>query len=224
MRRIRVVAFDCDGVLFDTLEANRHYYDRILAHFGRPPLDEARLRFAHAHTVHETLALLFEDPVAREAAHAYRRSMDYGDFIAHLTIEPDLKGLLDWMGGRFRKAIATNRTDTMGRLLRAFDLEGRFDLVVTSLDVARPKPAPDCLQLILERFAADPQEAVFVGDSAVDEETARAAGVPFIAYRNAGLEALHHIDSLGQLRSLLDGPRPRNPGDPESRKRKENPA
>ncbi|MEJ5360376.1 MAG: HAD-IA family hydrolase [Desulfobacterales bacterium] len=224
MRRIRVVAFDCDGVLFDTLEANRHYYNRILARFGRPPLEEAQLRFAHAHTVHETLALLFEDPAAREAAHAFRRTMDYGDFIAHLAIEPGLKDLLDWMDGRFKKAIATNRTDTMGRLLRAFALEGRFDLVVTSLDVARPKPAPDCLELILERFGAAPQEAVFVGDSAVDEETARAAGVPFIAYRNPALEALHHIESLGQLKNLLEGSRPPNRGGRGNGERKENPA
>lgn len=224
MRRIRVVAFDCDGVLFDTLEANRHYYNRILARFGRPPLDEAQLSFAHAHTVYETLALLFEDPATLEAAHAFRRTMDYGDFVAHLTIEPELKALLDWMDGRYRKAIATNRTDTMERLLRAFELEGRFDLVVTSLDVARPKPAPDCLELILERFAAAPQEAVFVGDSAVDEETARAAGVPFIAYRNPALEALHHIDSLGQLKNLLEGCRPGDAGDREGCERKENPA
>lgn len=208
MTPIRVVAFDCDGVLFDTLEANRHYYNRILARFGRPPLDSEQLRFAHAHTVHETLALLFPDPAARDAAHAFRRTIDYGDFIAHLRIEPDLEALLDWMGGRFRTAIATNRTDTMGRLLRAFGLEGRFDLVVTSLDVARPKPAPDCLLKILERFAAEPREALFVGDSAVDEATARAAGVPFVAYRNPALAAAYHIDALGRLRGLLDGLQP----------------
>jgi len=222
MTPIRVVAFDCDGVLFDTLEANRHYYNRILERFGHPPLDDERLRFAHAHTVHETLELLFADPGEREAAHAFRRTIDYGDFIAHLTIEPDLEALLDWMGRRFHTAIATNRTDTMGRLLRAFGLEGRFDLVVTSLDVARPKPAPDCLLKILERFAAEPREALFVGDSAVDEATARAAGVAFVAYRNPALAAAHHIDALGRLRDLLDGLQP-PAGEASARQRKESP-
>ncbi len=221
MTRIRVVAFDCDGVLFDTLEANRHYYNRILAHLGRPPLDAAQLHFAHAHTVHETLDLLFAEPGERAVAHAFRRTMDYGDFIAHLTIEPELYALLDWMGDRYRKAIATNRTDTMPRLLDAFGLQGRFDLVVTSLDVARPKPAPDCLFKILERFAAAPREALFVGDSAVDEATARAAGVPFVAYRNPGLAAAHHIDSLGRLRELLAESRPAGGEGAPSREEKE---
>jgi len=39
MLNVSVVAFDCDGVLFDTLEANRHYYNHILEHFDRPAMN-----------------------------------------------------------------------------------------------------------------------------------------------------------------------------------------
>ena len=134
-----MVAFDCDGVLFDTLEANRHYYNHILRHFGRPPMNSEQLRFVHAHTVQEALALLLDDDAQRQA-HVFRKTIDYGGFLKHLTIEPHLVALLDWMRGKFKTAIATNRTDTMNRLLREFGLADRFDLVVTSLDVERPKP------------------------------------------------------------------------------------
>jgi phosphoglycolate phosphatase len=44
---------------------------------------------------------------------------------------------------------------------------------------------------------------VFVGDSEVDEATARAAGVPFVAYRNPALEANWHIESLKDLEGFL---------------------
>jgi len=199
-----VVAFDCDGVLFDTLEANRHYYNHILEHFGRPPMNPEQLRFVHAHTVQEALADLFADDAQRQAAHVFRKTIDYGGFIRHLTIEPHLVALLDWMHGKYKTAIATNRTDTMKRLLREFGLAERFDLVVTSLDVARPKPSPDPLLKILAEFKATPRQSLFVGDSEVDETTARAAGVPFIAYRNPSLQADHHIDSLKELRAFLE--------------------
>lgn len=204
MKDVRVVAFDCDGVLFDTLEANRHYYNHILQHFGLPPMNPEQLLFVHAHTVQEALEHLIEDEARRQAAHAFRKTIDYGGFLKHLTIEPNLVALLDWMRGKFKTAIATNRTDTMNRLLREFGLTDRFDLVVTSLDVERPKPFPDPLFKILAQFKAAPFQSVFVGDSEVDEATARAAGVPFIAYRNSSLQADFHIDSLKDLRPLLE--------------------
>jgi phosphoglycolate phosphatase-like HAD superfamily hydrolase len=92
----------------------------------------------------------------------------------------------------------------MNRLLREFGLADRFDLVVTSLDVERPKPFPDPLLKILAQFKAAPHQSLFVGDSEVDECTARAAGVPFVAYRNPALPADHHIQSLKDLRAVLE--------------------
>ena len=205
MNDVRVVAFDCDGVLFETVEANRAYYNHILAHFGHPAMDEHQLHYVHIHTVQQCLAHLFADDADRQAAMAFRASIDYGQFLKYLTIEPHLKALLDWMRNRYKTAIATNRTDTMDRLLREFGLADRFDLVVTSLDVERPKPFPDPLFKILSRFRVEPRQAVFVGDSEVDEATARAAGVPFIAYRNPALEASWHIESLKELEGFLQG-------------------
>ncbi|MCU0563511.1 MAG: HAD family hydrolase [Desulfobacterales bacterium] len=205
MAAVRVVAFDCDGVLFETLEANRQYYDHILRQFGRPRMNAGQLEFSHTHTVDQVIEHLIPDPSVQTAAHAFRRSLDYGIFLKYLTIEPDLVALLDWMAGRFRRAIATNRTDTMGRLLQEFDLARRFEMVVTSRDVERPKPFPDPLLKILARFGAGPQQMLFVGDSVVDQQTADAAGVPFVAYRNPALSAVHHIRALGELKPLLEG-------------------
>ncbi len=204
MMDLRVVAFDCDGVLFDTLEANRHYYNHIRRHFGCPPMNAEQLQFVHTHTFQQALEHLFEDEAQRQAAHAFRKTIDYGGFLQHLTMAPDLVELLDWMRGKFHTAIATNRTDTMKQLLREFGLSDRFDLVVTSLDVERPKPFPDPLFKILAHFKVQPHQALFVGDSDVDASTARAAAVPFVAYCHPSLPADHHIDRLKDLRPLLE--------------------
>jgi HAD superfamily hydrolase (TIGR01509 family) len=204
MMDVRVVAFDCDGVLFDTMEANRHFYNHILQHFDRPPMDAEQLLFVHAHTVQQALERLFDDEAQRKAADAFRQTIDYGGFLRHLRMEPHLLELLDWMRGKFKTAIATNRTNTMSRLLREFALADRFDLVVTSLDVERPKPFPDPLFKILAQFKAAPRQSLFVGDSDVDERTARAAGVPFVAYCNPSLAAEHHIQCLKDLRTVLE--------------------
>ena len=83
-------------------------------------------------------------------------------------------------------------------------LDGFFDIVVSSLDVQNPKPHPESLLKILDFFEIGPAQALYVGDSPVDQETARAAGTPFIAYKNRSLEADYHVDSLEEIRKIVE--------------------
>ena len=204
MKNIKVVAFDCDGVLFDTAQANRFYYSHILQHFGRPALTEEQFRFVHMHTVHESMAYLLPDENTLEAAHDFRKTMDYRKYLSYLKVEPQLVALLEKLRPRIKTAIATNRTDTMEQLLAEFDLDGYFDLVVTSSDVKQPKPHPEALLKILEYFGLASHQVIYIGDSQVDELAARAAKIPLVAYRNRELAAEYHIDSLGELEELLN--------------------
>jgi phosphoglycolate phosphatase-like HAD superfamily hydrolase len=50
-------------------------------------------------------------------------------------------------------------------------------LVLGPEDVAHPKPAPDMLQLALARLGVRAEQALYVGDMAVDIQAARSAGI-----------------------------------------------
>ena len=202
-RSIEVVAFDCDGVMFDSSEANRAYYDQVLAHVGLPAMTPEQRVYAHMHTVDESLRYLIDDPETLSAAQQYRTQMSYLGFIRHMVMEPHLRALLAKLKPAYKTAIATNRTDTMDRVLMEHDLEGQFDLVVTASDVQHPKPHPEQLQVIMHHFNIAPSQMIYIGDSALDAQAAGAAAVPFIAYRNAVLTAHRHIDSLGQVEEIL---------------------
>ncbi len=204
MRNFKLVALDCDGVLFDTAQANRFYYSHILQHFGRAAVTDEQFRFVHMHTVHESMAYLLPDEKQLEAAHIFRRTMDYRKYLSYLTVEPYLVSLLEKLRPQIKTAIATNRTDTMDRLLAEFGLDEYFDLVVTSSDVKQPKPHPDVLLKILDHFGLAPHQVIYIGDSHLDELAARAAKMPLVAYRNRELAAEYHIDSLGELEELLE--------------------
>lgn len=201
---IQAVVFDCDGVLFDTEAANRIYYSRILQHFGRPVLSEEQFAFVHMHTVAEAIEFLFPDEKIRDAAHDFRKRIDYQEYFKYLDIEPHLVALLEKLRPLTKTAIATNRSDSMNRLLAEFNLDGYFDLVVTSSDVERPKPHPDVLLKILNYFKLAPRQTIYVGDSKVDELAAEAARIPLIAYRNRDLTTDYHIDTLKDLEGILD--------------------
>lgn len=198
-----VIAFDCDGVMFDTREINRAYYNEILRQFGKPDMDDRQLEMAHMHMADTVMAMLFPDQKDLAEAQMYRLSMPYMPHIDKMVMEPELKPLLQRLRPARKTAIATNRTTTIGDVLRAFSLTEDFDLVVSARDVERAKPWPDMLIRIIETFCCTPREVLYIGDSLLDQQAAEAADVTFAAYRNTALSADFHIDSLQQVDRLL---------------------
>jgi HAD superfamily hydrolase (TIGR01509 family) len=193
----RLVVLDCDGVMFDSREANRAYYGHLRERFGRPPLTEEEVAFVHAHPAPESVPHIFRAwPGDLPRVEEYRRTVDYAPFLALMRPEPDLLPFLAAVRRRMRTAISTNRTSTMPAVLAAFGLAPWFDMVVTALDAPRPKPHPDMLLMILERLAVRPEEGVFIGDSQVDVEQARSVGMPIVAFRNPALDADWHARSF----------------------------
>lgn len=207
--RVRVVVFDCDGVMFDTAKANEAYYNNVLAHFGLPQMTEEKRRYTQMHTVDESIAYIFEnDATLIQPAKDYQRRMRYTPFIKRMEIEPFLVPLLEFLKSEYMTAIATNRTDTMERVLNEFDLAEYFDLVVTARDVTFPKPNPEALIKILDHFRVLPNQAVYIGDSAVDQQAAESSGVHFVAYGNRELSADFHIQSLKEIETVLNALEP----------------
>lgn len=201
----KVITFDCDGVMFDTVDANRAYYDDILAQFGRPPMTREQFEYAQMQTVDNAIARLFPEKVDYEAAQAHRRKHGYAPYIKYMKIEPDLVSLLTWCRNGYKTAVATNRSDTMNRVLSTHGIAAYFDMVVTALDVPHPKPAADPLIKVLDHFGIGPSEMLYIGDSKVDETAAKAANVPLAAYRNPDLDADYHIRSLSEIKTILNG-------------------
>jgi beta-phosphoglucomutase-like phosphatase (HAD superfamily) len=201
---LKLIIFDCDGVLFDSREANRAYYNHLLARFGCPPMDEQELDFVHAHNVTDSVNHIFRNHpgVRQEAVNRYRTELDYTPFLQHMIMEPDLLDFLRLIKPRCQTAISTNRTTTMPMILDIFQLRPWFDQVVTALDVPRPKPAPDGLRLILDSFGLTADQAIYIGDSEVDREHTRSMGMELIAFKNPSLEAEYHVDSFMAITRL----------------------
>lgn len=200
---IKLVAFDCDGVLFDSRQANIAFYNAILARFEQAPMDLAAEDYIHSHTVWESLEYIFRSYPNLDAVLNYCRNLDYSPYIPMMLEEPHLREFLGFLRPAFFTALATNRTTTTAAVLSFHGLADRFDLVVSAQDVARPKPDPEAFIRILGHFGLTPREAIYIGDSEVDEAFAANAGVPLIAYRNPRLSAAYHLDSFATAPDLI---------------------
>ena len=84
-------------------------------------------------------------------------------------------------------------------LLKSYKLEAYFGKVVTAATAKRPKPAPDGLLEILEHYECEPEEAIFIGDSVIDEEHASSCRVPLIAFKNTSLNAPYHVKTFMEI-------------------------
>lgn len=201
--KIRSVIFDCDGVMFDSRRANTNFYNHLLTRFGLPPMSETQEAYVHMHTADKSVRHIFAGTPHTDAAQAYRMDMDYTPFIHDMVMAPGLKELLQTLRHRMRLAVATNRSNTLPTVLEAYELAEYFDMVVSSLDVTRPKPHPESIHKILDFFDLTPEQAVYVGDSLVDLQTARASGIHFVAYRNRDLMTRLHADTMAELEQII---------------------
>ena len=203
MNSLKLVIFDCDGVLFDSKEANRHYYNDLLLRFGHPRMTEEELDYVHMHNVHDSVRHIFRNyPGDIDRVNGYRVELDYQPYLRHMRMEPDLPRFLDFLKPCYKTAISTNRTTTMPEVLRVHGLEGRFELIVTALDVTRPKPHPEALEKILSHFGLQVGEAVYIGDSIIDRQHTAAIGMRLIAFKNQKLPADFHVNSFTEVMAL----------------------
>ena len=178
---VQLVILDCDGVLFDSWDANVAFYDSILAQLGQSPLDHTGRELCHRLSGPQLWAHLFAaDPALHERAKAAAAQADYAPFYQLMRPMPALEATLARLSAHCPLALATNRGRTVSGVLRHFALERFFSIWVGILDVPRPKPAPDLLLACLERARVDAGASVFVGDTSVDHDAAAAAAVPYV--------------------------------------------
>ena len=114
-----------------------------------------------------------------------------------------------------RTAVVSNKADFAVQSLAKQYFGDLFDVALGEDVEKRPaKPAPDMVWHVLDLLGADKAEAVYIGDSDVDVQTAQNAGLPCIAVtwgfrdraclENAGASVF--ADTAEELRDLILAP------------------
>jgi HAD superfamily hydrolase (TIGR01509 family) len=200
---IELIAFDADGVLFNSDRSNVAYYNAIFARVGEPALSPSEESAAISYAAAEMFkrrAQGNEDLLMRMLATA--RGIDNAEFFSMLTPALDLRPFMAALKLRYRIALATNRSATVPALVNHLELDGMFDAIASALDGVRPKPAPDILELCIRRAGAEPSRSLYVGDSPIDLDAARAAGMHFVGV-GARVEHDRRIDTIAELPGYL---------------------
>jgi phosphoglycolate phosphatase len=214
------VLLDLDGTLVHTAPDLAESVDRMLADLGRPAVGQAAVEGWIGEGVGRLVkrALTGERTGEPEPA-LYERG--YARFLEHYTRlvsarsrpYPGVReGLAALRAAGLTLACVTSKMAVFTHaLLHDLGLADCFALVVAGDSLPRKKPDPLPLLHACAELGVEPARAVFVGDSPVDAEAARAAGVHFVGvtygYRGglepADLGAERLIDSLAELPAHL---------------------
>lgn len=186
-----LLLLDLDGTLVDTLgfiidcfqESVKPLVkqlptdEEIVATFGPAEIEcITRLlsRYDRQSLLHEPL----QSEHILKSAERFHRLYDDGHASGHVKLYPGMREVLDeakasgWALGIFTGKGRSSALATLDHL----QLTDSFDVIITSDDVARPKPAPDGVRLAARHVATTPALTWFVGDNPADIISGNEAG------------------------------------------------
>jgi HAD superfamily hydrolase (TIGR01509 family) len=181
MARVAAVVFDMDGTLFDSSAVVPDAYVAVVAELaGRAVTRQDVITAYPVGPPAVLLAHLTGRPVGPEHLARYHALLRLG--AGSLRPYPGLHGVLDALAARIPLAVFTGADRTAAlMLLEATGLASRFDAVVGSDEIERPKPDPEGILEACRRLGVPPARAAYVGDSARDLEAARRSGALAVA-------------------------------------------
>jgi len=185
---MQAVLFDLDGTLIDTAPELAVALNQALQRAGLAAATPTQVRAWIGDGTRALLAKAFaaggapaNDVAAQVDAAWPSFEYDYAQVCGqHSTLYPGTRRMLERIhGAGIALGLVTNKESEFAhRLLVRHDLSACFDLLVCGDTLPVRKPDPAMLLHALHALQCAPGDALFVGDSAIDVRTARAAGMP----------------------------------------------
>lgn len=180
----KLVVFDLDGTLADTISSLKYSGDLALGKFGFGPFSATQYKYfvgdGAANLVRRALVaggdvnLDFFERALAEYRRVFAANCMYK--VAPYAGVPELLGELRSRG--VKCAVLSNKPhgQTLAVVESLFD-KGVFDIVLGQVEGVAIKPSPEGVFKILKEFSVMAADALYIGDTATDMKTGKAAGI-----------------------------------------------
>jgi phosphoglycolate phosphatase len=194
---VRALIFDLDGTLIDSKLDLALAVNAVLAEMGRGPLPHEQIFGYIGQGAPSLIARALGKGATEEEC---RRGLEF--FIQYYSIHKldntslylGVREALDALAG-MPMAVLTNKPVGASRgILQGLGLGQTFRMIYGGNSFERKKPDPMGVETILRELVAEPAQAMIVGDSEVDVQTARNAGT-WICGVTYGFGS-HHFDEF----------------------------
>ena len=203
--------FDFDYTLADSSRGIVMCFRNVLAMHGHDGISDESIKRTIGKTLEESFTILtgIDD---KETLAAYRKEyVAQADRLmtANTVLFPETLDVLSHLKEKGAKIgiISTKYRYRIMELLGKKLPEGFLDIIVGGEDVKTPKPSPEGLMFAISHLGLEAADVLYCGDSTVDAETARNAGVDFAGVLHGmttreELEAYPHVCIMQTLEML----------------------
>ena len=179
-----IILFDLDGTLLDTEPAILESYRQLFEKY-KPEVefDRAKQVSVLGPSLETMFAVYFPEQKYETLLVEYRK-VNYAiheEYVKPMNNAHELLESLQQQGYRLG-IVSTKLHDAVCFGLSLFDMEKYFEVIIGGNDVKHGKPAPDGILNACQKMNVGQDCVVFVGDSKMDIQAARAAGVFSIGY------------------------------------------
>lgn len=210
-----LIIFDLDGTLIDSSKDIAWAVNKTLT---RMEMDELPHDVIRGYIGHGVRALLNQAiPLARHHLLESAREIFLGYYKDHLLVEtrlyPEVRETLGYFHKRGKRmAVVTNKPLKLTEeILKGLDVARFFSIVLGGDSIQNKKPAPEAIEVVLNDLKVEREKTILVGDSRIDIESGKRAGVLTcgVAYGFRGREELIEagadaiISEIGELTGLL---------------------
>lgn len=180
---IKACIFDLDGTLADTLESMAYVANEIMRKFGLKEMPVDNFRYYCGEGAHMLMTRCLKDAGDPQLVHLAEGERIYREMFAdnpmyhvtHYAGMPETVRILKENG--LRLAVCSNKPHPAAVKVIQIMFGENFDLVMGQSDAIKRKPAPDGPLKIAEEFGVRPEECMYIGDTATDMQTGKAAGM-----------------------------------------------
>ena len=179
MRKTSLIIYDFDGTLVDTLFDIADSVNLSLVDLGLPQLPRKTIRKYIGKGVERLMTQALEGSCFTDIPRAVALFKKHysENLVKHTDFYPYGREILEHFRNK-KQAICSNKPEIFVRkILESLDGLQHFQAIIGGDSVKTKKPHPEGLDFILKKLKVSPDEAVLIGDSPVDIETGKRAGV-----------------------------------------------
>ncbi len=175
----QLIIYDLDGTLVDTLEDITCAANHMLRMLQTPGVLAREVRGYIGCGVQELVkrCVKTEDPKRIEYGVSVYRAYYARHMLDQSRLYPGAQAVLDYFKAR-RQAVITNKPNPFSReILTALGVADYFFEIIAGDSAYPKKPDPAAALAIMQQAGSHPEETLLIGDSPIDIETGRRAGV-----------------------------------------------
>ena len=205
----KVIIFNLDGTLLDTLQDLQKAVNYALSHFDYPlrSLEQVRKDIGNgvAKLMERSTPHGLDNPNYNEALEIFKEyyGKNYNVFTHAYDGMLDLVKTLKKDG--YIVTVATNKIVDVAKELLDIHYPGQFDYIQGDAKGVHKKPHSDMINNIVKHYRVTKEDVLYIGDTNVDEETAHNGDVDY-ALVTYGYRTIEEIKNSCVCTNLINTP------------------